>query len=205
MSLNVQAVTLAMMLLSGIGMGAAFDGYRVVSNHLRIGRMWIPLLDLAYWIAATLVVFRVLSSSNDGEVRAYVFLGLLIGIAFYFWLFSSTVIRFVVWLIRAVQWIARVIAKCFTIFIIKPIVLVYRLVRFIVGLIMAIGIFICKMILQVLRPFWLLLRWLLRPLARLVRPWVERPAMAVWLWGQRWGARIKRAWTNFWNKGDKGE
>ena len=63
------------MLLSGIGMGVVFDGYRVVSDELRISRLWVPVFDLLYWIAATLAVFQVLSTSNEGEVRAYVFLG----------------------------------------------------------------------------------------------------------------------------------
>ncbi len=62
-----------MMLLSGIGMGVAFDSYRVVSNRLHIGRLWIPILDLLYWLAATLIVFRVLMANNDGEVRIYIF------------------------------------------------------------------------------------------------------------------------------------
>ncbi len=155
-----------MMLLSGIGMGVAFDSYRVVSNRLHIGRLWIPILDLLYWLAATLIVFRVLMANNDGEVRIYIFLGLLIGIGFYFWLFSSTVIAFVVWLIETIRKLLRFLVRCFELLVIKPLLMLYKLVRVLLGFALAISLFIVKLTGQLLRPFWLLLAWMLRPVVR---------------------------------------
>nr|WP_269846525.1 spore cortex biosynthesis protein YabQ [Paenibacillus roseus] len=164
--MSVQFGTLMMMLLSGIGMGIAFDSYRVVSNRLHIGRLLIPILDLLYWLAATIIVFRVLMANNDGEVRIYIFIGLLIGIGFYFWLFSSTVIAFVVWLIETIRKLIRFLVRCFELLVIKPMLILYKLVRVLLGFALAISLFILKLTGQLLRPFWLLLAWMIRPAVR---------------------------------------
>ncbi|GGG24791.1 spore cortex biosynthesis protein YabQ [Paenibacillus abyssi] len=190
MNLSVQLWTLAMMVMSGIGMGVAFDGYRVVSGRLQIGRLWIPVLDLLYWLLATLIVFRVLSASNEGEVRVYVFLGLLLGIALYFWLFSSSVIAFVVWLIQTIEKTFRFLVLCFDWLVLRPLLLIYRLVRVILGFLVVFSIFLFKIVVQLVSPLWRLLRWLLRPLTGLMMQKLE-PAWKRW--------RIEERFKNSWN------
>ena len=165
MSLQVQFVTLAMMIASGIGMGATFDGYRVVSNELRIGRLWIPVLDLLYWAAATLMVFRVLASSNEGEVRVYVFLGLMIGVAFYFWLLSGTVVKLARWLVGAVRSLIRLSIRTIDLLLVRPVKLLYRLIRIFLGFAIVFTLFLVRIVLQLCRPFWLFFRWLSAPVA----------------------------------------
>lgn len=188
-----------MMLLSGVCMGVAFDSYRVVSNRLQIGRIWIPILDLLYWLAATLLIFRVLLTKNDGEVRIYVFLGLLIGIGFYFWLFSSTVISFVVWLIETINSVFRFLIRCFQLLVIKPLLLLYKLVRVLLGFSVALALFTVKLIGQLLRPFWLLLCWLLRPairpLWRRIEPfWLRLDLAGRIIRGRAWCLALWKSW-----------
>jgi spore cortex biosynthesis protein YabQ len=185
-SLDVQFLTLAMMVVSGIGMGVAFDGYRVVSNELRIGRLWIPVLDLLYWAAATLIVFRVLIASNEGDVRMFVFIGLFIGISFYFWLLSNPVIRIVQWLVEAVRWLIGAAIRTFQVLIVKPILAIIRLARVFLGFAVVFSMFLIRIVIQLLRPFWLLLSWMLRPLARPV--WARMKG-----WAERLG--LKERWT----------
>ncbi|MBD2848419.1 spore cortex biosynthesis protein YabQ [Paenibacillus sp. IB182496] len=166
MTLTVQFGTLAAMVLSGLGLGAAFDGYRVVSGKIKIGKLWFPVLDLLYWLAATLVVFRILSASNEGELRAYVFLGLLIGIAFYFWLLSSIVISFMVWLINTIQRTVAFIARCLHLLVVRPLAFLLRLLRMALGLLWA-GVLV------LLRPLGKLLWWLAGPPLRAVWRGIE--------------------------------
>jgi len=197
-SLDVQFLTLAMMVASGIGMGAAFDGYRVVSNELRIGRLWVPVLDLLYWIAATLIVFRVLIASNEGDVRMFVFIGLFIGISFYFWLLSPPVIRIVRWLVEAVRWTIGATIRAFQLLIVKPIIGIFRLARVFLGFVVVFSMFLIRIVVQLLRPFGLLLAWLLRPLAR---PVWERMKAAAHKLGlkERW-ARATGLIIRIWRK-----
>ncbi|WP_341280347.1 spore cortex biosynthesis protein YabQ [Paenibacillus sp. FSL H8-0537] len=166
MTLTMQWYTLAMMLLSGIGMGVAFDGYRVVSNELRFPRWWLPVLDIIYWLAASIIVFRVLYASNNGEVRAYVFLGLAIGVSSYYFLFSKPVIKLVQSIIRAIRALIRGIVKTVEFVIIKPILLLYKIGIVALGFGTAFTIFVLKIMLKLTRPLWLLLWWVLGPIIR---------------------------------------
>lgn len=166
------------MLLSGLGMGAVFDGYRVLSLELKFPRWWLPFLDLGYWIASALIVFRVLYASNNGEVRVYVFLGLLAGVTAYYFLFSKMVSAIVRWTIQAVRFLIRAVLKTLDWTIVKPLILLYKLVKVIFSFGTVITIFLFKLVIQLLRPFWLLFRWLLgpliRPAARLLSPYWNR-------------------------------
>lgn len=162
----MQWLTMAVMLLSGLGMGTVFDGYRVVTNELKFPRWWLPVLDVIYWMAAALVVFRVLYASNNGEVRAYVFIGLAIGIVIYYFLFSRMVIAAVKWLIGAVRKLISFVLRCLDILIVKPLLLLYKMVLVIFAFGSALTIFILKIVIQLVRPFWKLFVWMVRPVTR---------------------------------------
>lgn len=202
MSLSVQWLTMATMLLSGIGMGIVFDGYRVVSDELKISRLWIPVLDLLYWIAATIVVFQVLSSSNEGEVRVYVFLGLLIGICLYYWLFSKITMKLTHILIGTVRAIIHFVIRAFMLLVIKPLLLLYRISRVILAFLRAFTIFIFKIVLQLVRPFWKLFTWMTKPIWKpVVRYWTSRvnPIIAKWRLKER-ALAVKDRAVCFWER-----
>lgn len=191
-----------MMMLSGIGMGIVFDGYRVVSDELRISRWWIPVFDLLYWIAATIAVFQVLSASNEGEVRAYIFLGLLLGIGFYYWLFSRIVVAVVHGIIRAIRAIIQFVIRMFVIFIIRPLQLLYKLIKLIFAFLLAFTIFLIKVVIQLFRPLWLLVKWILSPLIRPIGSWVVswgKPLMQRLRIRERYEA-VKQQSTRLWHR-----
>ncbi|WP_308637043.1 spore cortex biosynthesis protein YabQ [Paenibacillus silvisoli] len=202
MSLSVQWLTMLSMLLSGIGMGIVFDGYRVVSDELRISRLWIPIFDLLYWIAATLVVFQVLSASNEGEVRAYVFIGLLLGIGCYYWLFSRITMKLVQVLIRTVKAVIRFMIRTFDVLIIRPLLLLYRIGKLFLAFLRAFAIFIFKIVVQLVRPFWLLTAWMTKPIWKpLLRYWERwvNPIIAKWRIPQRIAA-LRTGASKLWQR-----
>lgn len=157
---------MALMMGSGIALGVVFDSYRVWCEQLSIRRWLIPALDLIYWLLATVFVFRVLYSSNYGEVRFYVFLGLLVGIWLYFLWFSTITVRFVIWLSKMTRRLIRFAVRCFHLLIVTPLRMLYRLIRIIVGFAIVLTLFIGRLLLYIIRPLWLLLLFLLRPLFR---------------------------------------
>lgn len=190
------------MLLSGLGMGVVFDGYRVVSNELRFPRWWLPLLDVVYWMASAVVVFRMLYASNNGEVRAYVFLGLAVGVILHYWLFSKLVIQLVKWAIRAMRALIAFIWRLVLVFIWKPLLLLYKLVKVILGFGTALTIFLLKVVVQLVRPIWLLLLWLLRPMARPLGRWMK-PYWERWRVEERLAkglAAIMRLWNQWFRR-----
>lgn len=70
----------------GLGgmMGIFFDFYRASRYFWRPSRYITFFLDVAFSILITALVFLGLLASNWGEVRSYVFAGLLLGLLFYY-------------------------------------------------------------------------------------------------------------------------
>lgn len=97
-------------LLTGIILGIIFDFYRVLRGIWR-PHIWITsVTDLVYWLVATVLVFITLIVGNWGEIRLYIFIGLLLGVAAYYRLASRTVI----WLVlRGIKTINQLIHKGF--------------------------------------------------------------------------------------------
>lgn len=147
----MQFVTLLTMYASGIVLGIIFDTYRVVSRPFKLSRLTFSLFDLLYWIIATVVVFIVLLVSNDGELRFFIFIGLLLGTWFYFSLISSYMVVFIKHCMRWIKKIIDFLLRCFNIFVIKPIKLIYRLLAFLFGICAAVAIFVYKLVIQCLK------------------------------------------------------
>lgn len=186
-------------------MGVVFDGYRVLSEELKLSRWFIPVLDILYWIAATIIVFQVLSASNEGEVRIYVFIGLLIGVCLYHWLLSRIVVRTVHAMIRAVKATARFAARSFMLLVVRPLQMLYKLTKLLLAFLLTFTIFLFRIVLQLVRPLWLLLWWMLRPIARPLAKWMNRLAgpivhrlrlherkQAIASWAATWWRRLFR-------------
>ncbi|MCS7463195.1 spore cortex biosynthesis protein YabQ [Paenibacillus doosanensis] len=187
MTLQVQFVTMGMMLLGGLSLGGLFDLYRVLAGQLRAPRYAYYLLDIFFWCVGTLLVFKLLYMSNLGQVRMFIFIGLFIGVGVYFLLFSRTVIGIIKWMIRAVHATIRVGKTTIRLFIVIPAIWIYRTTVVFLGFLLAIAMFLYKVVLQLLYPIWRLLLWLLRPLIRWIRLpiWVKKTAQWTAAWFRR--------------------
>lgn len=171
---------------SGALLGVLYDVYSVLSGRLRPPRWLVPLLDFAYWIVATALVFRALLYSNNGQVRLYVFIGLIFGVWLYFRVASEWTVRLVQLCIRLVQWLYRTIRRLIDWTVVKPIVLLYKLVIVLFGFLVTLSVFLYKIVLQLLYPFRLLGRFLWRPIRKRVKAplWWSRAAELFRKWLQ---------------------
>lgn len=198
MNLQIQFLTLSVMAGSGAFMGVLFDVYRVLSGQLRPPRWLVPLLDIGYWLAATSFVFWALLYSNNGQVRLYVFLGLLFGVWLYFRLASRLTVRLVLLIIRLLKALVRFAGKTIEVIVIKPVLLLYRLLIVLLGFLWALTIFLGKVVLQLLYPFFLLGRFLFRPLLKRLRE------SAWWIRLGNWGGKSVQAVKRLFGKGKSG-
>ncbi|WP_249716673.1 spore cortex biosynthesis protein YabQ [Paenibacillus sp. J31TS4] len=187
----MQFLTMGMMFVSGCSLGILFDAYRVLTGQLRVPRWLLPVFDVAYWTAATLLVFRALYYSNQGQLRLFVFIGLLAGGTFYWAFLREGTVRTVLWLIRAVRWLIRVFLRLVDMLVITPLRLLYKLVVALIGIVLAIGMFVLRIMLQLMRPFEFLL---LRPLKALVR----RIRWPKWIAGGT--GRLRTLWSRWFGK-----
>jgi spore cortex biosynthesis protein YabQ len=168
---------MGLMLASGVLIGLLFDLYRVLARELHFPRWLIPLLDLLYWLIATVLVFRMLLYGNFGQVRLFIFLGLFAGYTLYFLVLSEGAVRLILFIIRIVEAIIHFLVRTVEICIIRPVMLLYKLVVTLLGFVTAVAIFLYKVVLQLLYP----LRFLIRVAGRAIRPywrvpdWLRRP------------------------------
>jgi spore cortex biosynthesis protein YabQ len=192
-SAAAQWSTIGWMAACGLAMGLAFDLYRVAARKFRLPRWLLPALDLVYWAAATVAVFRVLLGHNHGEVRLYVYLVLGIGVTGYFGLFSPHVLRIAARLldagIRAARWIGRMLR----IVTVTPVTLLVRSLAKLLDVLFlvtaAILVWIGRLLLVPFRPVGRFIWKKLLPVRRLVRSWLDTAG--------RWKDRLKAAWDLF--------
>lgn len=170
MSLQIQFFTFFMMFSSGWALGILFDVYRVVSRSLRLSRWVMSVLDIVYWIAVTLFVFKILYYSNQGEVRFFVFLGLLLGTAFYFYFISAYTVIAVKTLLKLLKDLYEIVVRCVELLVVRPIILLYKLFIIFLGILAAIAMFLFKIVVQLFYPIWKVIKGLSQWIGRTI-PW----------------------------------
>lgn len=79
-----QIEAFAFTLLLGLATGVIFHFYHLIIRHARVGRIALYLLDLSLWLLMIALVFSGLLWINQGEMRFYVLIALIIGILAYF-------------------------------------------------------------------------------------------------------------------------
>lgn len=93
---DIQSTYFLITMILGIAVGFLFDANRTCRYFWRPRRHVGVVLDLIFWLVVTVVVYAGLLLANWGEVRFYVFVGMALGLAFYY----LTVSRFVLLLMR---------------------------------------------------------------------------------------------------------
>ncbi|HEX7055837.1 MAG TPA: spore cortex biosynthesis protein YabQ [Bacilli bacterium] len=170
MTLPVQFQTLWAMAACGFVLGLCFDIYRVCSRQLHVPRWLIPAFDLLYWAAAAVLVFRVLTIVNSGQVRLFVFAGLFAGGAIYFATISKWAILMVKKAIAFAFLLGAWLRKAGKVLFIIPLKGLWRLLWLFGGFFLTVSVFVGKIMLQLLYPVRILFAFLLRPFHRLVYP-----------------------------------
>lgn len=127
MQVDSQLYTFIITIATGILLGALFDCYRVLRGTFRPRAVMTWVTDLLYWLIATVIVFLALVVSNWGELRFYVFLGIVSGVILYYRLLSLYAIRLLLAIIRLIKGIVTLFKKA-VVFIIKPIVLCINII-----------------------------------------------------------------------------
>lgn len=162
MTLQIQFLTLAMMLGSGILLGTVYDACRVAAADFRLPRWTFPLIDATYWAAATVFVFQLLRYSNGAEVRLFVFLGLAAGAIAYYALLSKLVMKVIHQCIAFLKRLFRFAVWLVHLLIVKPLMLLYRVLLTIFGMLAALTVLLAKVMLQLLYPFRRLWGWMIK-------------------------------------------
>lgn len=109
-------------------LGLAFDFYRILRGLFRPRWLLTAAADLAYWLLATVVVFVALLFGNWGELRLYVFVGLVAGAIGYYRLFSRQAIRLLIGLLRLMARLAAAARTVVVFTLLRPLGYLVRLI-----------------------------------------------------------------------------
>ena len=83
------------MILVGLIIGFIFDFYRVLKKKMGFAVYLINLCDFLIFIILSFIVFVRLIYLNSGQVRWYVFLGILLGVISYYVNLSQVTIKYI--------------------------------------------------------------------------------------------------------------
>lgn len=119
-SAGQQLITLGWMVVTGAGIGFVFDLYRLARGLLRPRWFFTALGDGLFWLFVASFTFGVLLQVNFGEVRSYIFLGIFLGLFFYYRLLSPLVLKLALKILGFLNRILTLIRGIVTTLLLRP-------------------------------------------------------------------------------------
>lgn len=120
-----QAYLFLIFLLNGILIGITFDIFRILRRSFNTPNFITYIEDILFWIISALIVMYSLFVFNNGQFRAYIFVGIFLGIAIYMLFFSKIIINISV---KIILFIKKIVLFCLKI-ITYPVNLVYKFIK----------------------------------------------------------------------------
>ena len=110
-------------ILVGIIIGLLFDFFRILRRTFKTSDFITYLEDILFWILSGIILIYSIFVFNNGELRAYIFLSLFIGIITYMLTISKYFIKFNVLILTGLKKVITTILKV----IIYPFKLILKL------------------------------------------------------------------------------
>ena len=88
-----QAYLFLVFSLTGIAIGILFDFFRILRRSIKTSNIVTYIQDILFWILTGIIILYSVWYFNNGELRIFVFLGLIIGILIYMTTLSSIIIK----------------------------------------------------------------------------------------------------------------
>ena len=111
--------------LDGILIGVLFDIFRILRKSFKTADIVTYIEDTIFWLLTGGIVLYSIFVFNNGEIRLFMFIGILLGVSFYLLLFSRYVIKVSVTIINTLKNIIMWIYKT----IMTPIKFIYKIME----------------------------------------------------------------------------
>jgi spore cortex biosynthesis protein YabQ len=105
--------------LVGLAMVVVYDLFRLLRRIIPHGVIWISIEDSIYWILFGVLFFVLLYRENDGVMRLYIVIGIIIGAVAYYLLIGRFLFRFLADNIIKLKKQLKKMRKAVTIWIVK--------------------------------------------------------------------------------------
>lgn len=88
-----QAYLFLIFSLTGVEIGILFDFFRILRRTIKTGNIVTYIQDILFWILTGILVLYNIWYFNNGEIRIYMFLGIIIGTLIYMSTLSSIFVK----------------------------------------------------------------------------------------------------------------
>lgn len=88
-----QAYLFLVFSLTGVIIGVLFDFFRILRRSIKTPNVITYIEDILFWILTGLLVLYNIWYFNNGEIRIYMFLGIILGILIYMSTLSNIIIK----------------------------------------------------------------------------------------------------------------
>ena len=125
-----QLFCLGIFMITGILIGVLFDIFRILRKSFYTADWITYIQDVLFWILAGSMMLFSIFTFNHGEIRSYVFIGILIGIVIYMLaiskLFVKSSVNIILFLKKVLSYPIHLIEKVVKVIIINPILFIMR-------------------------------------------------------------------------------
>ncbi len=121
-----QLFSLITFILTGIVIGILFDFFRILRKSFKTSDWITYIQDILFWILTGLVILFSIFKFNNGEIRIYIFIGMIFGILIYMLTISKFIIKYSVLVIQLIKKIISYPINIIKKIIINPFVNVFK-------------------------------------------------------------------------------
>lgn len=90
-------------ILNGFLIGILFDSFRILRKSFKTANFITNIEDIAFWILSGLLLIYSIFKFTDGNLRFYIFFGILLGYLLYLLIFSKIYIKISVYIIMFIK------------------------------------------------------------------------------------------------------
>lgn len=123
-SVYQQSINLIVFILTGIIIGVLFDIFRIMRKSFKTPDIVTYIEDIIFWILTGLILLFTIFTFNNGEIRIYIFVGLLLGLCIYMLTLSKYFVKVNILIISAIKKVLyfpiKEIVKVINMCIIRP-------------------------------------------------------------------------------------
>ena len=110
MAIN-QAYLFLIFALNGIFIGVLFDFFRILRKSFKTINLITNIEDVLFWILTGLSIIYCMYNFSDGNLRIFMFLGLILGLLLYMLTLSKFIVKTVVKIISVIKKFIVIIFK----------------------------------------------------------------------------------------------
>ena len=88
-----QAYLFLVFSLTGVVIGVLFDFFRLLRRSIKTSNTITYMEDILFWILTGILILYSIWFFNNGEIRIFIFLGIIVGILLYIFTLSNIIVK----------------------------------------------------------------------------------------------------------------